>query len=159
MFFLLLFPLAVEAIHFAIVKETAFIRAKQLSGGRGIINVGCGPHRTVWAQKVSEDPEVVANIDVVPDGVPNFLHLDLETDPLPFKDKQFGCAFASHTLEHLDNWEFALNEMMRVADYVVIVLPNPRSIGGWLSPEHRQHFPLADMETLAQLYPNLVVYC
>lgn len=160
MFFLVgLIPVAVEALHFGIVKDTAFREARRLSNGKGIINLGCGPHRTIWAREVSENPEVLVNVDVVANGMPNFLQLDIEADRLPFQDKQFGCAFASHTLEHLDNWQFALNEMARVADYVVIALPNPRSIAGWLSPEHRQHFSLADIDALAELYPNVVIYC
>jgi len=160
MFFLFaLIPVVVEAIHFGIVKNTAFTEAKRLSNGRGIINIGCGPHRTAWAQEVSQDPEVLINVDIVPDGMPNFLLLDVDAERLPFRDKQYGCAFASHTLEHLDNWEFALNEMARVADYVVVALPHPRSIAGWLSPAHKQHFSIADIDTLAELYPNVAIYC
>ncbi|MBA7715661.1 hypothetical protein ES703_124714 [subsurface metagenome] len=107
---------------------------------------------------VARDPEVLANIDIDPDGLPNFIQLDVESDPLPFPDKQFSVAYCSHVLEHLGNWEFALNEMIRVADYVVIVLPDPQYFSGWLDLEHKQHFSPDDIDAIIELYPNVVVY-
>jgi len=91
--------------------------------------------------------------------MPHFIQLDVERETLPFADKQFGCTFASHVLEHLDNWQFALGEMVRVADYVVVVLPHPASFFGWLAPEHKQHFSRDDIQKIAELYPNMEVYC
>ena len=152
-------PLALEFIHLDITKKAAFEEARRLSNGRGIINIGAGPHRSAWAHEVSEFPDVLVNLDIVPDGMPNFLQLDIESSPLPFRDKQFGCVLASHVLEHLDNWEFALAEMVRVADYVVVVLPSPIYFSGWVWPEHKQHFSTDDINTLAQRYSNVVVYC
>jgi len=149
---------ACDFLHFTTTKAAAFEHAKLLSNGKGVINIGAGPHRTYQAQLIAEQPEILANIDITPNGMPRFMQLDLEGDPLPFPDKQFGCAFASHVLEHLDNWQFALGEMVRVADTVVIVLPHPAYFSGWLSPEHRQHFSRDDIEALAQLYPNVVIY-
>ena len=141
------------------IKAAAFEHTRQLSNGKGIINLGAGPHRTYQASVIAKQPEVSANIDVVANGLPHFLQLDIERETLPFSDKQFGCAFASHVLEHLDNWQFALDEMVRIADNVVVVLPDPLYISGWLWPEHRQHFSRDDMERLVEFYPNLVVYC
>ena len=141
-----------------VTKDVAFEEAKRLSQGRGIINLGAGPHRTYQAQIIAEAPEILANIDIAPDGMPRFLQLDIEHESLPFGDKQFGCAFASHVLEHLDNWQFALNEMLRVAEYVVVVLPHPLYFSGWLTSEHRQHFSVDDINGIAQLYPNVEVY-
>ncbi len=147
-----------DILHVITTKETAFEEAKRLSNGKGIINIGAGPNRTFGAQVVARDPEVLANIDIDPDGLPNFIQLDVESDPLPFPDKQFGVAYCSHVLEHLGNWEFALNEMIRVADYVVIVLPDPQYFSGWLDLEHKQHFSPDDIEAIIELYPNVVVY-
>ena len=149
---------ACDFLHVTTTKFTAFEHARQLSNGKGVINIGAGPHRTYQAQIIAETPEVLANIDITPNGMPRFLQLDIETAPLPFGDKQFGCAFASHVLEHLDSWQFALGEMVRVADYVVVVLPHPGYFSGWLWPEHRQHFSRDDMEKIVELYPNVVVY-
>jgi len=147
-----------DILHVVTTKEGAFEEAGRLSNGKGIINIGAGPNRTFGAQVVARDPEVLANIDIDPDGLPNFIQLDVERDPLPFADKQFGVAYCSHVLEHLDNWQFCLDEMVRVADYVVIVLPDPVYFSGWLAPEHKQHFSTDDIDAILQLYPNVVVY-
>jgi SAM-dependent methyltransferase len=121
---------AVDLLHVTTTKFAAFEYARQVAKGRGIINLGAGPHRTYQAQIIAEASEILANIDIAPDGLPRFLQLDVERDPLPFADKHFGCAFASHVIEHLDNWQFALNEMVRVADHVVVVLPHPAYFSG-----------------------------
>ena len=58
---------------------------------------------------------------------------------IPFSDKVFGAAFASHLLEHLptiDDAERALDELSRVAEVVFIAYPSRQSIGAWL---HRGH--------------------
>jgi len=157
--FFALFPLAVQALHFGVTKEAAFAEALELSQGRGIINLGCGPHRTYWAQDVAAQSDVLVNVDIVPDGMPHFLQLDIEQERLPFLDKQFGCAFASHVLEHLDSWEFALGEMARVSDYVVVVLPDVISFAGWIDPDHRRHFSIEDMQSMVDRYPSVKVFC
>ena len=149
---------AADIFHVVTTKEVAFEEAKRLSNGKGIINIGAGPNRTFGAQVVAWDPEVVVNIDIEPDGLPNFIQLDVESEPLPFADKQFGVAYCSHVLEHLDNWQFCLDEMVRVADYVVIVLPDPQYFSGWIDPEHKQHFSIDDITQILKLYPNVVVY-
>jgi len=58
---------------------------------------------------------------------------------IPFLDKSFGAAFASHLLEHLpdiDSAEKALAELSRVAEAVFIVYPSRQSIAGWVKREH-----------------------
>lgn len=147
-----------DLLHVTATKATAFEEARRLAQGRGIINLGAGPHRTFLAQEIAGVPEVLANIDITPNGMPHFLQLDIEREPLPFAGKQFGVAFLSHVLEHLDNWQFALDEASRVADYVVVVLPHPAYFSGWLAPEHRQHFSIDDIERIGELYPNVEVY-
>jgi len=147
-----------DILHMTISKRAAFEEAIRLSNGKGIINIGAGPHRFPQSYIIAEHPEVMSNLDIVADGMPHFRQIDVESGPLPFADKQFGCAFASHVLEHLDNWPFALGEMVRVADHVVIVLPHPSYFSGWLAPEHRQFFSVGDIDEIAGLYSNVVVY-
>jgi hypothetical protein len=58
---------------------------------------------------------------------------------IPFADKCFGAAFASHLLEHLptvDAASQALDELNRVAEAVYIVYPSRQSFSGWLVPDH-----------------------
>jgi len=148
----------VDLLHLAATKDVAFEEAKRLSNGKGIINLGCGPHRTFQGKVIAEAPEILSNIDLVPNGVPHFLQLDLETSTLPFANKQFGCAFASHVLEHLENWKFALAEMVRVADHVVVVLPDPLYFSGWLCPTHEQHFSVEEIYEMVEAYPKVEVY-
>jgi SAM-dependent methyltransferase len=151
----------VDAVHTAEVKERAFSYAKSLAGKKGIINLGAGPQmikegRTLQAQIVAESPAVVVNLDIVPDGMPNFIQWDIE-EGLPFGDKTFGVAFASHVLEHLDDFEFALSEAARVADHVVVVLPHPLSPAGWLVPAHKQHFSREDIAKIETDFPNVKI--
>ena len=58
---------------------------------------------------------------------------------IPFSDKSFGAAFASHLLEHLsstDEAEKALAELNRTAEAVFIAYPFRQSITGWLISDH-----------------------
>jgi len=58
---------------------------------------------------------------------------------IPFSDKSFGAAFASHLLEHLsstDDAKKALAELNRIAEAVFIAYPSRQSIAGWVIPDH-----------------------
>lgn len=58
---------------------------------------------------------------------------------IPFSDKSFSAAFASHLLEHLpdvDGAEQALAELSRVAEAVFIVSPSRQSIAAWIKRDH-----------------------
>ncbi len=58
---------------------------------------------------------------------------------IPFADKSFGAAFASHLLEHLpttNDAKRALDELNRVAEGIFIVYPYRQSIAGWIIPDH-----------------------
>ncbi len=58
---------------------------------------------------------------------------------IPFANRSFGAAFASHVLEHLPSTrtaEAALVELHRVAEVVYIVYPYRQSLGGWLTRGH-----------------------
>lgn len=148
----------IAAVRHISVKQQAFNYACNLVSEKGIINLGAGPHRTLLAQEIAASSEVVVNVDFVPDGLPNFIELDIDNEALPFADKQFDCSFMSHILEHLYNWEFALNEAIRVADSVVVVLPHPLSIAGWLHPDHKQHFGFRDIEVIQEIFPTVRVF-
>lgn len=149
--------IAIDFIRTDWMKKQAFDYAKRLSNGKGIINLGAGPHRTLRAQEISQSSVVAVNIDVALDGIPHFIQLDIEKERLPFSDQQFGCSFMSHVLEHLDNWDFALSEAMRVADKVVVVLPHPLCLVGWLNPRHKQHFSFDDITEIERL-PKVKVF-
>jgi ubiquinone/menaquinone biosynthesis C-methylase UbiE len=56
---------------------------------------------------------------------------------IPFPDRHFGAAIASHVLEHVERPDLALQELHRVADVVVIVAPKWWAPHTWLHPGHR----------------------
>ena len=138
-------------------KQRALALAISLNATKGIVNLGAGCSRTGGSQAVCELPEVVYNVDLG-GNCPKCVIVNLEKSPLPFSNKQFDVAFASHVLEHLVNWEQALNEWTRIADHVVIVLPNPLFILAWVAPEHKQHFSFGDMDYMRNHWANITVF-
>ena len=71
------------------------------------------------------------------EGHPNGVIADITH--IPFSDKSFGAAFASHLLEHLpstDEAKKALAELNRTAEAVFIAYPSRQSIAGWVIPDH-----------------------
>lgn len=151
-----LYGVAVYA-NFIVKKKRALALARSLSADKGIINLGAGCSRTGFSEAVCELPEVVFNVDLA-EACPKCIAINLEEAPLPFTDKQFDVAFASHVLEHLENWEQALNEWARIADYVVVALPNPLSISGWIYSEHKQHFSFGDMNYMREYWPSVTIF-
>ena len=144
-------------VNQTIQKNRGLSLARSLSADKGIINLGAGCSRTGFAEAVCELPEVIYNVDLSAE-CQKCMIVNLEKAPLPFTDNQFDVAFASHVLEHLINWEQALDEWTRIADHVVIVLPNPLSISGWLYLEHKQHFSFSDMNYIRELWSNVEVF-
>ena len=58
---------------------------------------------------------------------------------IPFLDKSFGAAFASHVVEHLpttSDAKGALAELHRVAEAVFVAYPSRQAIGAWAKREH-----------------------
>lgn len=149
--------LGISALNFYSKKESALRKAIELCDERGIVNIGSGPTKE-YAQAIADDPHITLNVDVLPDSRPNFLQADLNQYPWPIYDNQFSCALASHVLEHLDDPLRALQELQRIADFVVIVLPNPLSISGQINPEHVSHFSFSDIDSMRRI-PNMFVYC
>lgn len=149
--------LAGDVLKTLVVKKSAFDHATSLVKDKGIINLGAGTSKKLFNLGIPYSDLVVVNTDISLDGLPNFLQANVE-DELPFDDKQFDVSFASHILEHLENWEYALSEWRRISDYTVIVLPSPASITGILHPEHRQHFGYGDIESIGTLPDTFVFY-
>lgn len=148
---------AAVATNYLSKKGAALDRALELVEYRGIINIGSGYSRSGLAQHICNLEFVRFNIDMVDSG-PKMLCVDLELGALPFKDKEFDVAFASHVLEHLKNWQGALDEWCRIADYVIVVLPHPLSIAGRLYLEHWQHFSFSDMDYIRLHWPTVEVF-
>jgi predicted SAM-dependent methyltransferase len=114
-----------------------------------IIDVGCSLGTTFGKDAVNLDKrpneeliKIVEKEDKIlydwfkilfPDGkTANYVQADA-TQHIPFEDKTFDCAVLSEVIEHLNETETQgiLKESGRVADYVIISVPNE-----WEWPEH-----------------------
>ena len=140
-----------------LTKYRAFEYAKSLAREKGIINLGSSGSIDPLSDRISNDPLVYLNVDIVEkEEQPQFYQHDLN-QPLTFNSGLYDVAFASHILEHLDNWQTAFSEFRRIADNVVIVLPSPLSLGNYLNPLHKRVFSssqIAEMES----NPNVKVF-
>lgn len=148
--------LASDIIKTCVVKKDAFEFATDLVTDKGIINLGAGNSEKYFSMGIPHSDFIALNVDIHLDGLPRFRQIDVESE-LPFHDNQFDVSFASHVLEHLDNWEYALSEWRRISDYTIVVLPSPLSITSILHPEHKQHFSYSDMRYIGKL-PNTFVF-
>ena len=64
-------------------------------------------------------------------------HVRVSVERMPmFHDKQFGAAFVSHVIEHVEHPAIALRELDRVADQVFVSYPRPWRLTTWLIPGH-----------------------
>jgi SAM-dependent methyltransferase len=124
-------------------------RALFLSKSKGIINIGSGCDWSSSAMSFCKLPQVRANLDInISPDCPHCQYANLEDASLPFSDGEFDVAFSSHSLEHLNNWQAALTEWSRIADHLILVLPNPFSIVSYFNNLHVQHFSYDDMKNI-----------
>lgn len=143
--------------NFFLTRSQALDTARSLTADKGMINLGAGCNRAPMTMDICNLPEVVTNADINAGG-PNSVVADFESGRLPFADRQFDVAFASHVLEHLVNWETALDEWNRIADRVIVVLPHPLSIMGHVAREHVQHFSHADARAIEAAWPRTKIF-
>ena len=113
-----------NGLVFREAKRTAEI------AGKPLLNVGC-------KRSYTDDSDI--NLDIVPRKVPRFIRGDIQNLSM-FDDKQFGAAYASHVLEHVDDPDAALSELYRVAERVFVITPLPVYPGAWFHPEHKWVF-------------------
>lgn len=140
--------LGIELIHQDTIKQKAFSYAQRLTGGRGILNMGSGTPLNPTGRAVALNKNVRYNVDIRDNGTSKLVQWDIN-QPLPFGDKEFDVVFASHILEHVENWEFALAEAKRVADHVVVVLPPVWGLSNWLHLGHKRIFSASTAQGLA----------
>lgn len=98
--------------------------------GKPLLNVGC--------KRVYTDASDV-NLDIVQREVPHFIRGDIQNLEM-FDYREFGAAFASHVLEHVDDPDIAMSELHRVAENVFIITPLPVWPWAWLYPGHKWVF-------------------
>jgi len=104
--------------------ELIFLHLK----GKNILEVGCG--KGFLCKKISEKYSVTAADIVIQEALrkenPQITFHEANIEQLPFTDQQFDTVVCTHTLEHVRNLSYAVNELRRVARRVIIVVPRQR---------------------------------
>ncbi len=108
-----------------------------------LVLIAGGPWGTKKARRILKLP-AHGNGDVCLDADRNAISshpngVIADVTHIPFSNKSFGAAYASHLLEHLstvDDAKRALDELNRVAETVFIVHPSRQSIAAWVIPDH-----------------------
>jgi len=141
-------------------REKAFYRAKQLVKNKGIANIGCGVgrYKSDSSMKYANDASVFANIDSEFDPEISKLIVTNAESPLPFGLKEFDVVFASHVLEHIEDWKAALTDWLRIADKVVIVLPHPWNAGQLKDLTHKRFVGFDWIEAVKKFNKNIEVF-
>jgi SAM-dependent methyltransferase len=98
--------------------------------GKPLLNAGCGLAYTELSD---------VNLDIVRRPVPNFVLGNIQNLWM-FGDKQFGAAYVSHVIEHVEEPEAALQELDRVAEVVFVLTPLPIWPSAWIDPDHKWIF-------------------
>ena len=145
------FPLFIISIHEAVAlvaqqedrdQKYELARAYADYVGKPLLVVG-GPYGATGVRRVMNLPahgfgDVCMDLDPSAcDGGAEYVQADLRN--IPFPDKYFGAALASHVLEHLRHTQDcidAVDELNRVADVVLIAYPTPDSVVASLIPDH-----------------------
>ena len=106
---------------------------KKLVESKKIIDLGCGNNpvqgATVGVDLYIESNErafgvrPAINIQKMKEQGITFVNARIDST-LPFKDKEFDFAFSHHVFEHLEDPATACKEMMRIANFGVILTPS-----------------------------------
>lgn len=138
-----LFTAAAYVYDVIIRPARAAKKARKMSDelGKPMLNVGAGTAGSSLRAKLLGSQLVGdVNLDIsasgaTPHGRNRVSFGDIQD--LPFEDKQFGVAYSSHVLEHVDRPGQALQELDRVADKVVAVVPKWWAPHAWLYNDHQ----------------------
>jgi len=81
-----------------------------------ILDIGCG-------YKAHKNATVIADIKDFSNLYKNKKFVQIKEKKLPFKDKEFDFVIASHVIEHVDDFEFFIQELERISSKGYIELP------------------------------------
>lgn len=111
-------------------------RTESMVRGKPLLNVGAGtPDSSLRVALLGPPVPDAVNVDVAGNGRNGAVYGDAHA--LPYPDKVFGAALASHVLEHCADPRRAIRELQRVADRVYVVWPSWWAPHTWLHPGHR----------------------
>ncbi|HKA93198.1 MAG TPA: class I SAM-dependent methyltransferase [Acidimicrobiia bacterium] len=111
--------------------------------GKRVLDVACGLGYV--CERLAPDHEVVGCDVAVQAGRrgthSNVRWCDGNVEELPFRDRAFDTVVSTHTLEHVQRFGVALNELRRVArERIVVVVPHQRPYRTTFNP-HIHFFP------------------
>ncbi len=105
------------------------------------LNIGCG-----FNQIESNENENWINVDAFDVCKPDIVH-DLNEFPYPFEDDSIDGIFASHVMEHIDDWWGAFKECVRILKpgaTIEIRVPHPSSDS---AITYRDHLHVIDLRS------------
>ncbi len=81
-----------------------------------VLDIGCG-------YTANENATTLCDVIDLQEQYPDKKFVKLESQNLPFSDKEFDFVIASHVLEHVENPEFFINELQRISNKGYIEVP------------------------------------
>ena len=81
-----------------------------------ILDIGCGYNANKYAN-------VISDIQDLSDFYKDKKFIQLKDKKLPFKDNEFDYVITSHVMEHVEELDFFINEIMRISSSGYIELP------------------------------------
>ncbi len=82
-----------------------------------ILDIGCG-------YRAHKNATIIADIKDFSNHYKNRKFVQIKENKLPFKDKEFDFVISSHVIEHVNDFEFFIKELERVASKGYIELPS-----------------------------------
>ena len=82
-----------------------------------ILDIGCGYRAHPYAS-------VIADVKDLSNHYEGKKFIKINEKKLPFKDKEFDFVIASHVIEHVEDFEFFINELERISPKGYIELPS-----------------------------------
>jgi ubiquinone/menaquinone biosynthesis C-methylase UbiE len=125
------------------LQNDPIIKRLILYGKGSTLEVGCGSGKNSLALAIHGTRPLVLDFSSTAVNFAKYLFNNAATDGdfvvadmryLPFRDCSFNLVFSDHTLDHIREYEEALEEMIRVVmidGYLLITVPNRIRIDGW----------------------------
>ena len=82
-----------------------------------ILGIGCG-------YRAHPDSTVIADVQDLSNYYKEKKFIKINEKKLPFKNKEFDFVIASHVIEHVEDFEFFINELERISSKGYIELPS-----------------------------------
>ena len=81
-----------------------------------VLDIGCG-------YTANENANVLADMQDLSFFYKNKKFIQIKSNKLPFLDNEFDFVISSHVIEHVENFEFFINELQRISKKGYIELP------------------------------------